>query len=120
MGKLTHIDCLNMIASCDFSAIIREDNRVTKAGFPTKLSESFGCKTPVITTKSSNIEDYIIEDNNGYLIPEFSFESTKETIRSISMLSKDKIRNMHENIINPLVYYNYNHKLRSILEDDSQ
>lgn len=43
LGKLSHVECLKMIATSDFSAIIREDKRVTKAGFPTKFSESFGC-----------------------------------------------------------------------------
>ena len=55
LGYLGHQDCLRMLASCDFSAIVREDKRVTKAGFPTKLSESLGCGTPVISTPFSNI-----------------------------------------------------------------
>lgn len=117
MGKVSHLECLNIIATCDFSAIVREDNRVTKAGFPTKLSESFGCKTPVIATKSSNVEDYIIEKKNGYLIEEFSFESIKAIIRKISRLSSKEIMDMHNNLENTLNYDMFSGKLLELLEE---
>lgn len=117
LGKLSHIECLNMIATCDFSAIVREDKRVTKAGFPTKLSESFGCKTPVITTKSSNVADYIVEFNNGFIIERFSYRCTKKTIKDISRLSKKNIFIMHMNLVNTLNYNMFKDEVETILEE---
>ncbi|MPM13905.1 hypothetical protein SDC9_60265 [bioreactor metagenome] len=114
-GKLSHLDCLNMIATCDFSAIIREDKRVTRAGFPTKLSESFGCKTPVITTPSSNISDFIEAGRNGLITKDFSYDSLKQVLFQAYNISLGEKLEMHKKLVNPLVYRIFNKKLANLL-----
>ena len=106
LGKLSHVDCLNMIATSDFSAIIREDKRVTKAGFPTKFSESFGCGTPIIATESSNIFEYLNDGENGIRCTGYSMESIKQGILRAMMLSAEELVQIHEMIknSNPLEY----------------
>ena len=98
MGRLNHIDCLKMISSCDFSAIVRENKRVTKAGFPTKFSESLGCGTPVITTNTSNLSEYIIEGYTGFLCKEFSKDSLKETIKKAMSINKNELSEIHRKL----------------------
>lgn len=117
-GKMNHIDCLRMLAMCDFTAIIREDKRVTRAGFPTKLSESFGCGTPVITTQSSNITDYVEDGVNGIISLEYSPSALKETLKRAYGISREGLVQMNQNIkSNPkLIYKNYNQNLRNFLE----
>lgn len=118
-GSLTHEDSIKLIASCDYTAIIRYDNRVTRAGFPTKLSESFGCGTPVITTPSSNITEFIIEGLNGYVTKDFSYDSIKKKIRFAVDSSRGRnLEDMHEYTRenNPLVYQNYIEDIRTIIE----
>lgn len=119
LGELSHLECLNMISSCDFSAIIREDTLVTRAGFPTKLSESLACGTPVITTPSSNISDYIINGKNGYITDGFSYESIKNTIK-VALINSNMIDlvKMHEYTknSNPLVYHEYTNRVKKVIE----
>lgn len=81
-GRLSHKECLQLIRSVDYSVIVREDKRATSAGFPTKLSESFACGTPVISTPSSNVADFIIQGQNGIITKDFSYESLVEAIKS--------------------------------------
>lgn len=70
------------IINADFSVLHRDDNLVTQAGFPTKVSESVSLGVPVITEKTSNIVDYIITGYNGILItPENEQESLLEIIK---------------------------------------
>lgn len=83
LGKKSHQECLNYIKSSHFQIFIREDNLVTKAGFPTKLGESFACGTPVITNLSSNIGDYLIEGKNGFIVNGTSPEDIDKVIKMI-------------------------------------
>lgn len=117
IGVVSHIECLEMIATSDFSAIIREDKRVTRAGFPTKLSESLGCGTPVITTPSSNVSDYVINGKNGFVTRGFDLESLTEAIEVAMELNTEHLIEMHQRTKeqNPLTYDKFNHHLSKIL-----
>lgn len=52
----------------DFSILFREATRGTMAGFSTKVVESMSCGTPMITTKTSDLYDYIISGKNGLFV----------------------------------------------------
>ena len=56
LGRVDHLEALRIVRSSDWSIIIRENNRVVKAGFPTKIVESISCGIPVVANKFSNIE----------------------------------------------------------------
>jgi len=119
LGKLSHMDCLNMIAASDFSAIIREDKRVTKAGFPTKFSESLGCGTPVIATESSNIFEYIEDGNNGIRCNGYSQEAIKQGILKAMSLSAEELREIHKKIKNnnPLEYVRFTEDIKMFFNE---
>ncbi len=82
-GRLPHTQTLSFVKKADYSCFFREDSRVTKAGFPTKLSESISCGTPVITNASSNITDYIKDGRNGIIIEDYSAEGLAPILESI-------------------------------------
>jgi len=65
---MSHKVTIDYIKQANFSIIIRDTNRVTLAGFPTKFVESIACGTPVITNENSDIGDYI--KNNGVIVNE--------------------------------------------------
>ena len=71
-GRLMHTEVIDLVKKSNWSIIIRDNNRVVQAGFPTKLVESISCGTPVISNKFSNIGEYlnntnsiIVDDNNN-------------------------------------------------------
>ena len=66
LGRISHKDVIREVKSADWSIIIRDNNKVVKAGFPTKVVESIACGTPVIADSFSNIADYL-DDSNGIL-----------------------------------------------------
>lgn len=69
-GRLPHDQVLHYIKQADCSMFYRNISRVTMAGFPTKFSESITCGTPVITNHTSNLNEYLIENVNGFWITE--------------------------------------------------
>lgn len=56
------------VCDADYTILIREKNRMTMAGFPTKISESISCGTPVITTDTSDINQYLKENEGAFYI----------------------------------------------------
>lgn len=95
-GRVSHMECLKEIKASDFQIFIRPDNLVTRAGFPTKLGESFACGTPVITNLSSNIGDYLVEGNNCFIIGEASDDAMKDALDKVLILSESEINKMKQ------------------------
>lgn len=62
-GRVEHQKALKIVKQADWAIILRENNRVVKAGFPTKLVESISCGTPVLANRFSNVFDYLTEEN---------------------------------------------------------
>lgn len=63
LGRISHNDVIREVKSADWSIIVRDNNKVVKAGFPTKVVESIACGTPVIANPFSNIADYLDDSN---------------------------------------------------------
>jgi len=106
------------ISKADFTILIRDVNRDTSAGFPTKISESISCGTPVITTKTSDLEDYIIEGENGFFIDIDNYNEAVDKVMNI-ILQKDYIINMKKRCIElgTFDYKKYGDRLRCFLDE---
>lgn len=115
-GRIPHVDALKLIANSDFQIFLRDNNLNNKAGFPTKLVESISCGTPVITNKTSNISDFIIEGINGYLLETNSVDINVEKLYECLMQEEDT-RLMKENCLNSkhFNYKNYINDFKEIL-----
>lgn len=72
-GRVSHEEALNYVKRADYSVIVRDDNRVTRAGFPTKFTESISCGTPVICNDNSDLKIWVERSGCGLL-------TTKESL----------------------------------------
>ena len=70
LGRLPHRDAVGVLRAADFSIFVRERNRVSEVGFPTKYAEAVTCGVPVFTNLSSDIGDYLRDGDNGILLPD--------------------------------------------------
>lgn len=90
-GKLNHIEAIRFVKQADFTFVIRDDIRLTRAGFPTKFVESITCGTPVISTDNSDLKQYIHNEMNGYIV---TTDKLKEDLeRVIKFDKKIKVEN---------------------------
>lgn len=94
LGQLNHKKSLKYLSKADFTILVRDDNRLTKAGFPTKFVESLSCGVPVITNKTSDLESYLIEGKTGYWIPTNDQEATKTIFHTLLLMDKNDIARM--------------------------
>ena len=60
-GHVEHQKVIKLIQKSDWAIILRENNRVVNAGFPTKVVEAISCGTPIVANEFSNIFDYLDE-----------------------------------------------------------
>ena len=87
-GRVDHKKVIELVTNADWAVIIRENTRMVKAGFPTKLVESISCGTPVIVNPFSNICDYL-DDSNSLIVREAStIEDTINKACEIRLLPK--------------------------------
>ncbi len=84
LGRIPHKEVIREVTNADYSAFLRENNKTNNAGFPTKFVESISCGTPVLTNKTSNIEDYLIEGKNGYWLEVDSIDLKKILIEILN------------------------------------
>jgi glycosyltransferase involved in cell wall biosynthesis len=104
-GRVSHERCLDEIRKADFQIFTRKRTRVTMAGFPTKFAESFSCGTPVISTNTSDLYNYLLDGVTGFFVDE-DLESVME--KAIKLTS-DQMIEMKKNVQNVMDFDFRNH-----------
>ena len=92
-----------MLKCADFAMFLRDDNRVSRAGFPTKFVESISAGVPVITNKTSNIEDYLIPGKNGFFV---DIDHASKEIKDILSRDLQELKAIKANVDDNLFDYN--------------
>ena len=104
-GRLDHQTTIDYLKKSHFQIFIRLINRVTTAGFPSKLAESFSLGVPVITNKSSNIEDFVHDGENGFLLERGGVEDVCQLLSKLNRMSQEEYNQIKQNVINDNSFY---------------
>lgn len=121
-GRVSHQESIDHIKNADFSLFIREDSRLTRAGFPTKFVESISCGTPVITTKTSDLEEYLQVGENGYFIDITDRDEAVALFEKILGMPHQEMKRMKENCRQSRMFHfeKYKELLQSVINNLSQ
>lgn len=95
-GRMPHLDALKYLMSSDFQIFFRDNVRVNNAGFPTKFVESMSAGIPVITNRISNIDEYIRNGENSFMIEKPTDAEITDVLCKVSRLTMDSIKAMKE------------------------
>ncbi len=82
-GRISHTEALEYVKKANYSCFFRPDDRVSKAGFPTKFVEAVCCGTPVIMNDTSDLKMFVCKGKNGICIQNNSIELIRDIIESI-------------------------------------
>lgn len=66
VGMLSHGASMDLVRKADFSLLLRNDARYSRAGFPTKFVESLAVGTPVIANLTSDLHRYLRDGDTGF------------------------------------------------------
>jgi glycosyltransferase involved in cell wall biosynthesis len=103
-GRRSNKEIQNLMRHADFSLLIRDENRTTKAGFPTKFTESINCGVPLISTKTSDLDKYLIEGKNGFFIDINKKNLDVEKFIEILSLSNNQLNEMKQYCFNTNIF----------------
>lgn len=117
-GRLPHQEALKFLMGADFQIFFRDFIRVNNAGFPTKFVESMSAGVPVITNRISNIEDYIRNGENSFMIEHPEEDEICEVLKHVSTLSRVEIENIKSKCLKEeFDYRNYIKQLEMFMKD---
>lgn len=91
------------IKNADFTFLVRDVKKSTMAGFPTKVSESISYGTPVITTRTSDIELYLEDEKNVVFVDQDDLVKSAEIIGNI--ISSNRYVALKENCSKNTIFY---------------
>ena len=84
IGLVSHQSSLALLRAADFSVLLRNDARYSRAGFPTKFVESMASGTPVIANITSDLHRHLHEAKTGFICngpsPEDLVDSVKRAL----------------------------------------
>ena len=117
-GRLGHKDTISFLQKSDYSIIFRERNRVTTAGFPTKFVESISAGIPVLSNKTSNIDDYLIPGKFGFILDDSTMSSLTESFLQAILVDDKSLEQMKANCRKTKIFHyeSYNNPLAKFLD----
>ena len=111
-GSVPNSVVMEEIKSADFTILIRDKKRATMSGFPTKVSESITCGTPVLCNNTSDIKQYIEEGKTGFVM-----DNVSAMFKKTLTLDTDAIVAMkYACCNNPFYFEKYTDRLKSFME----
>jgi len=87
-------DVYSAIRKADFTVLIRDVNRVTLAGFPTKIAESINLGIPVLTTRIGDMDKYVSEDKTGFFFYSDNDDYNIDVLRKVLAMDRNAIESM--------------------------
>lgn len=83
----------------DFMVLLREPNRKSMAGFPTKVAESFSAGIPVITNATSDLTKYVVNGRTGFVSDGYGADSIFSTLqKNVLPLGNSEIEDLKSNV----------------------
>ncbi|WP_214708999.1 MULTISPECIES: glycosyltransferase family 4 protein [unclassified Exiguobacterium] len=119
LGRIPHGNAIEIVKQSDYTIFARLENRVTMAGFPTKLAESFSCGTPVITTPTSNVSRFIEFRKNGFIAKSCSVDALVKVMEEAINVDDNILKDMHSHCRNhnPLDYRIFKSDFKAFMEN---
>lgn len=99
-GKVDQQQVKSFLQKADFSVLLRTSKRNANAGFPTKFVESLNAALPVIANYTSDLEQYLIEGYNGFVVNGCSENDLTEKLKIVYNHGREVWGQMRENALN--------------------
>lgn len=96
-GKIDQKLIAQYLHQADFSLFIRPNERYSQAGFPTKFVESMSAGLPVITNLTSDLNLYLKDGYNGFVLKDCSPQAIVDKIKEILKIEKKHLEDMKVN-----------------------
>lgn len=96
-GKVEQEIINSIYINYHFSIVFRPNERYAKAGFPTKLVESFSNGIPVIASNVGDLSVFVKDEISGYIIDSLDELELENVFKKILSLTKENYLKMSNN-----------------------
>jgi glycosyltransferase involved in cell wall biosynthesis len=108
LGKVSQDLVPAYYKKADFMVLFRETTRKSMAGFPTKIAESITSGIPVITNSTSDIDKYIKNGVNGFVLDTYDANSLIFFLQDVILkLGAEKLQEMKESTVKTSEYFDW-------------
>ncbi len=98
LGRVKHEKVIELYSNSDYSLLLKPENkRLSKAGFPTKVSESWALSTPVIANITGDMDLFMKDMYNGIVAKSDSPLDFSNALKCAMSLSDDEYLKMRKN-----------------------
>lgn len=118
-GKVGYEIVEKAFGDADFTFLIRDQNRETCAGFPSKVGESIASGIPVIISDVGDHSLYVHSNQNGFLIHSEDEQKALKELMEILSLDRETIEGIKQNCRRDrqFIHDTYIEQMRNFLED---
>ena len=120
LGRVSQDDVPSYYSLADFMVLLRESNRKSNAGFPTKFAESMISGTPVIANLTSDLGDYLEDGKTGFIVADPSEDALlyvlKEKVLTLNCNQISDMKQYVRDVAQSLDYHTYHEPLASFVE----
>lgn len=120
-GRVEHEVLVKKLPNYDFSLLLRPVERYSSAGFPTKFVESLSFGIPVISNLTSDLEKYLNDGVNGFVVKGDTAKELTQTLKRSFLLNENDLIDMKMNAYSTatsdLHYSNFSIQLEKFISD---
>ena len=96
----------------DFMVLLREPNRKSMAGFPTKFAESMTAGVPVITNATSDLPRYVINGKTGFLVDGYDYLAILSALsQNVLTLQPEDIAQMKHQTVEAATAFDWHNRI---------
>ena len=108
LGRMPQDVIPSFYHQADFMVLLREQNRKSNAGFPTKFAESFTSGIPVIANLTSDLDKYLINGETGFVVDEPTEGAIYRTLKEqVLPLEESEIARMKNKVLKASRRFDY-------------
>ena len=89
-GPVSHDEAMAAVGRADFSILARRPDRVSTAGFPTKVVESLAVGTPVIANLTGDLGEHLVDGENSLICAGYRAEAVAGALERALALTADE------------------------------
>lgn len=101
-GRVSHDKVKEFYSKCNFTVLLKPNLVFSKAGFPTKIAESWSFGIPVVANKSSDLDNFMVDRFNSIVVQDDSPNSFADAISKALLLSEKELEEMRENSLSTI------------------
>lgn len=97
-GRVPREEVVRYLEDCDFSLLLRPENeRYTKAGFPTKVVEAMMSGCAMICNITSDLQMYLKDGENAVIVEECSSEAMSKALVRVANMNNNQLTLIRNN-----------------------